>query len=169
MSDKTSRLLLSITALAVGSILTAAQTTLEEPGGRQPVGLTKPRIAPLSEAQWTDVHRQLVAKFSRDGHAGNALKTMLHLPELVEGVMPFTIYLTEESSLSPRHRELLVLRVAWLCGNQPLWATHAARARKAGLTTSEIRRIAEGPDASGWDPFGRRGCSVWGSWAGRET
>jgi alkylhydroperoxidase family enzyme len=153
MREKTSCLLLSITALAIGSILSAAQTTLEQPGGRQPVALTKPRIAPLSEAHWTDVHRQLVAKFAPDGRADNALKTILHLPELVEGVMPFTLYLSDESSLSPRHRALLALRVAWLCGNQPLWATHATRARKAGLTTSEIRRIAQGPDTSGWDPF----------------
>ena len=64
MREKTSCLLLSITALAIGSILSAAQTTLEQPGGRQPVALTKPRIAPLSEAHWTDVHRQLVAKFA---------------------------------------------------------------------------------------------------------
>jgi alkylhydroperoxidase family enzyme len=153
MCNKTCRVVLSVTVLALGSVLTAAQTTLEEPGSQQPVALTRPRIAPLSEAQWTDVHRQLVTKYSRDGRADNALKTMLHLPELVEGVMPYTLYLSEESSLSPRHRELLALRVAWLCGNQPLWATHAARARKAGLMTSEIRRIAQGPDTSGWDPF----------------
>lgn len=153
MWSKSSRVLLCIAALASGSILTTAQTTLEPPGSRQPVALTKPRIAPLPEAQWTDAHRQLVAKFSRNGRADNALKTMLHLPELVEGVMPFTIYLSEESSLSPRHRALLALRVAWLCGNQPLWANYAAHARKAGMTANEIRRIAQGPDTAGWDPF----------------
>jgi alkylhydroperoxidase family enzyme len=131
----------------------AAQPITGQPGSRQPVALTKPRIAPLPEAQWTDVHRGLVAKFTRDGRADNALKTMLHVPELVEGVMPYTIYLSEESALSPRHREMLVLRTAWLCGNQPLWATHAARARKAGMEAGDLRRLAQGPDAPGWDPF----------------
>src|SRR5439155_4157873 len=58
-----------------------------------------------------------------------------------------------ETSLSPRHRELLILRTAWLCGNRPLWSAHAARARQAGMTASEIRRVAEGPDTSGWDGF----------------
>src|SRR5262245_30387830 len=153
MCEKTSRLVLAVTALAIGSVLTAAQATVDQPGSRQPAALTKPRIAPLPESDWSDVHRQLVAKFSRDGRADNALMTMLRLPELVEGVMPFTVYLSEESSLTPRHRALLALRVAWLCGSQPLWAAHAARARSAGLTTSEIRRIAQGPDGSGWDPF----------------
>ena len=67
MCKKTCRVVLSVTVLAIGSVLTAAQTTLEQPGSQQPAALTKPRIAPLSEAQWTDVHRQLVTKFSRDG------------------------------------------------------------------------------------------------------
>jgi alkylhydroperoxidase family enzyme len=95
----------------------------------------------------------LVATFSRDGRADYALTTLLHVPEVVEAVLPFTHYLSGESSLSARHRELLILRVAWLCGNQSLWATHAALARKVPITTDEIRRIAQGPDASGWDAF----------------
>jgi alkylhydroperoxidase family enzyme len=67
--------------------------------------------------------------------------------------MPFTLYLLEESTHSPRHREILILRTAWLCGAQSLWASHAASARGVGLTADEIRRIARGPDAPGWDSF----------------
>jgi alkylhydroperoxidase family enzyme len=67
--------------------------------------------------------------------------------------MPYTIYLSEESGLSPRHRELLVLRTAWLCGNQAVWSSHAARAKTLGMAASEIRRIAEGPETPGWDAF----------------
>ena len=44
--------------------------------------------------------------------------------------MPFTKYLIDDSVLPPRHRELLILRAAWLCGNQYLWSTHAALAQK---------------------------------------
>jgi alkylhydroperoxidase family enzyme len=81
--------------------------------------------------------------------------TLLNLPALAEGALPFTNYLQDESSLTPRHRALLILRSAWLAGSQPLWATHAARARAAGLSAAEIRRIAEGPAAAGWDPVER--------------
>jgi alkylhydroperoxidase family enzyme len=77
----------------------------------------------------------------------------LNVPEIVDGVMPYTNYLADDSTLSPRHRELLILRVAWLCGSESLWATHAARARSAGLTTAEIRNVAQGPETKGWDPF----------------
>jgi alkylhydroperoxidase family enzyme len=146
-------LLSAATAISFSVTRTTAQSMIEPPGGRRPAPPSKPRIAPLPDVQWTETHRQLVAKYARDGHAGNALRTLLNVPEIVDGVMPYTNYLAEESTLSPRHRELLILRVAWLCSSDPLWATHAARARGAGLTSAEIKRVAQGPEAGGWDPF----------------
>jgi 4-carboxymuconolactone decarboxylase len=140
------------------SILTPLKTGAtsaipDRPGRTQPVALTSPRMAPVPEAQWTGAQREVAAKYSRGGRADNALKTLLNVPEVVEALMPFTNYLTDESTLSPRHRELLMLRTAWLCGNQFLWAAHTAVGRKIPLTDGEIRRIAQGPDVPGWDPF----------------
>jgi len=131
----------------------AAQALPNPPrADQQPVSLSSPRIAPLPESEWTDVHRELVEQYSGDGRADNQLRTLLNVPAIVEGLMPFTVYLTEESGLSPRDRQLLILRTAWLCGNQSLWATHAARAREAGLTSQEIRLVAQGSNPPGWNP-----------------
>jgi 4-carboxymuconolactone decarboxylase len=149
------RTLRVLICLAAGVSLTQgafAQTRIDAPGVKQPARLSKPRIAPLPEAQWTDAHKQLVAQFG-GGKADNAFATLLNLPPLAQGLMPYTVFLSNESSLVPRQRQLLILRAAWLAGNQPLWATHTARAREAGLNDAEIRRIAEGPDAKGWSPF----------------
>jgi len=146
-------LLAAAAAFSVSVTRTTAQSSIEPPGGRRPEPPAKPRVAPLPDAQWTDTHRQLVAKYARDGRADNALRTLLNVPEIVDGVMPYTNYLAEESTLSPRHRELLILRVAWLCSSDPLWATHAARAKDAGLNSAEIKKVAQGPEAAGWDPF----------------
>ena len=141
---------------AVAPTPSAAQTVPSPPPtDQQPVGLTRPRVAPLPVAQWTDRHRDLARQYAGDGRADNQLHTLLNVPEIVEGLMPFTVYLTEESTLSPRHRELLILRAAWLCGSQPLWATHAARAKDDGMTDAELRRVAEGASAAGWDPLER--------------
>jgi 4-carboxymuconolactone decarboxylase len=130
-----------------------AQAVVDPPGSRRVVALTTPRVQPLPESEWTDVHKQIVARFTTDGRADNALKTLLRVPELAEGVMPYTTYLSNETSLSPRVRELLILRIAWLAGSQPIWASHVPRARIYGLDEAAIRRIAEGPDAGGWDRF----------------
>jgi hypothetical protein len=84
---------------------TGSRAIPERPGGARPVRLTKPRVAPFPEAQWTDVHKQLFAKHLPGERAGNGIKTLLLIPELVDGVMPFQNYITRESSLSPRQRD----------------------------------------------------------------
>ena len=112
-----------------------------------------PRIQPLPDAQWTDVHRQLVKTYARDEAVPNDLRTLLIYPELVNDLLPFERYISNESTLSPRHREILILRTAWLCRSGYEWARHAGAARKAGLTDDDLKRIARGPDERGWDPF----------------
>ena len=108
-----------------------------------------PRIAPLPESAWTEAQRAAATQFAPGG-AGNDLKTWLNHPPLVAGVMPFARYISEQSLLTARHRELLILRTAWLCRSEYVWAHHAAAARKAGVTADEIRRVAQGPQATGW-------------------
>jgi 4-carboxymuconolactone decarboxylase len=52
-----------------------------------------------------------------------------------------------------RHRELLILRMGWDSQSEYEWSEHVGRvggARKMGVP---IERIAQGPDAPGWDPF----------------
>jgi alkylhydroperoxidase family enzyme len=150
------RVVMSIVLMAGGvavPCLAAAQTTVDAPGARRPAARSVPRVAPLAEEKWTAEHRALVEKFARYGAPDNAFKTFLHVPAMVDGVMPYTIYLSLDTGLMPRHRELLILRAAWLCGNDALWSRHAARARAAGMTAAELRRVAQGPSAAGWDPF----------------
>jgi alkylhydroperoxidase family enzyme len=66
--------------------------------------------------------------------------------------MTFHNYITRDSSLPPRIRELLILRTAWLHGSDVIWRERVPFARQAGLTNDEIRGIAQGPTGR-WDPF----------------
>ncbi len=111
------------------------------------------RIPPLPENQRTDVHRQLIAKLPNASQIDRGFDTLLQLPPLADAVTPYTIYLSEGSTLPPRHRALLALRAAWLCRNQVVWSDHAVRARADGMSARDLHRIAEGPEAPGWDRF----------------
>jgi alkylhydroperoxidase family enzyme len=113
----------------------------------------EPRIAPVPEREWTDAQRAVVARFGPAGRATNALRIYLHHPVLAENILPFERYISAESTLTPRHRQLLILRTAWLCRSEYVWAQHAEAARRSGVTSDELTRIARGPDAAGWDPF----------------
>jgi len=139
--------------LVLASIELGGQVLPDRPGGARPVQLSKPRISPLPEAQWTEAHKELVARYVAEGPPGNAFKTLLNIPALLNSVVPLQHYITRDSSLSARHREILILRTAWLLNNDYVWSEHAPVARKAGVTSEELRRIAQGPDAKGWEPF----------------
>ena len=141
-------------ALVANSSEPAAAQVLPGPPGSTPiVRLGEPRIPPLPAIEWSAEQRALVERYAPEVRIGNAFRTMLRVPELVEAVMPFVLFTSIDSTLPPRHRELLILRTAWLCQSSYLWADHAPTARTAGITPAELRRIAEGPDAAGWDPF----------------
>ena len=114
--------------------------------------LTESRVPPLPETEWTDEQRALVETYAADGNPGNALRTLIRVPALADRVFPFMRYITRESTLSPRHRAILILRTAWLTQNANLWAAQASRTGESGLTADEVRRVAEGP-AEGWSEF----------------
>ena len=144
---------LSATVVAVSAGPATAQSRPAPPGSTDLFRLREPRVAPLPETQWTAEHRARAARYAPEVRIGNAFRTLLHVPELVDAVMPFIIYTTSDSTLTARHRELLILRTAWLCQNSYLWADHVPTARTAGVTTEEMRRVARGPTAPGWEPF----------------
>jgi len=144
-------LMLALALLMPG--LAAGQSAVDPPASRQPRAPRTPRIAPLPDGSFDEGQRRVAARFFPAGRSDNGFRTLLRLPALAEGIQPYTVYLSEASTLTPRHREMLILRAAWLYGNQALWAAHAPRARAAGLTAGDIRAIAEGPGAKGWDPF----------------
>ena len=62
-------------------------------------------------------------------------------------------YIRLGSTLSARAREILILRIGWLCGSEYEWAQHVRAARRIGMSDDEIRRIVAGAAALGWDPL----------------
>ncbi len=115
--------------------------------------LRVPRIGPLAEAAWTDAQREVVERHAGAAGLGNALRTLVRVPALADRIFAFRDYVSGGSTLSPRHRALLVLRTAWLTQNAPLWAAHAAAAADAGLTDEDLMNLAEGPSLERWEPF----------------
>jgi alkylhydroperoxidase family enzyme len=85
----------------------------------------------------------------------NALGTLAHHPAHTRAFHGFNGHIHFASSLTPRQRELLVLRVAAVRQSAYEWAQHVVLAGDAGLGSDEIERIAEGPDAGGWSTLER--------------
>jgi 4-carboxymuconolactone decarboxylase len=110
------------------------------------------RMAPVAAPQMTAEQHAIADRFASSG-IPNAVATYLNHPALAEHILPYERYVAADSLLPPRHRKLLSLRTAWLTRSGYLWAHEAPEARRAGLSSDEMKRIAEGPDAKGWPAF----------------
>lgn len=83
----------------------------------------------------------------------NALGLLAHHPALTTAYHHFNGHVLFASTLTPRQRELLVLRVAVQRAADYEWAQHAVLAGDAGITGAELEQIRRGPEAEGWSPF----------------
>jgi 4-carboxymuconolactone decarboxylase len=115
--------------------------------------LTKPRLEPLAEEKWDDETREMLERLKVDGRVFNIFRTLAAHPKLLKKWLVFGNHILNKSTLPPRERELLILRVGWLCRAEYEWGQHVVIGKKAGLTDDEIDRIKEGPDAPGWNEF----------------
>jgi AhpD family alkylhydroperoxidase len=107
------------------------------------------RLSPLPADQWDDAARHAVAgllpeerRNARD--AGNLLGTLVHHPELTRAFLRFSVYLLSGSTLPPRIRELVILRVAHRRGCDYEWTHHVALGKKVGLTDADIDAVQSG-------------------------
>ncbi len=121
----------------------------------RPTRLERPRIPPIEESDWTPAQRAYLEPHARANRLFNVFKTAAHHPVASSSWDAFALgHINGESNtLSPRHRELLILRIGWLCAAEYEWAAHSAVARSIGFTDDELIRITQGPDAPGWAPF----------------
>jgi len=85
----------------------------------------------------------------------NALGVLARYPELALAYNTFSGQVMYGSSLTPRHRELLVLRVAAVRGSEYEWRQHVASAGDNGVDTDEVARVAAGTDAPEWSDLER--------------
>jgi 4-carboxymuconolactone decarboxylase len=112
------------------------------------VRLTKPRIAPLTNAELTD--EQKVALAPMGERVINIFRTLAHAPKALTRFQQWGAYvLSRRNSLPEREREIVILRIGYLCKSGYEWTQHVAIGKRSGLTDDEIARIKKGADA-GW-------------------
>ncbi|MGH3958206.1 carboxymuconolactone decarboxylase family protein [Mycobacterium sp.] len=114
------------------------------------------RLSPLPADQWDDAARHAVAgmlpeerRNPRD--AGNLLATLVHHPELTRAFLRFGGYLLTSSTLPPRVREQVILRVAHRRGCAYEWEHHVKIARLAGLADADIAATQSGDATDEFD------------------
>jgi 4-carboxymuconolactone decarboxylase len=107
------------------------------------------RLTPLPAEEWDDRARAALSslippdRLNPDG-AGNVLATLVRHPELTGAYLPFNAYLLRGSTLSPRIREVALLRVVCRGNCEYLWSHHVPIAAQAGLSPEDISGVRSG-------------------------
>lgn len=119
----------------------------------QPMTLNPPRIAPVSDVEATPEQKKFLNAQDPGLRRLNVVKSFARNPKLAESWMPFARYILRNSSLPPRDREILILRIGWLNQSQYEFTQHVRVGKTSGLTDDDITRVTQGADAPGWSGF----------------
>ncbi len=112
-------------------------------GGTEPL-----RTKVLADPQGAAASPEILAGLSQ---LPEIVRTMLRHAELFAVHTDVGLHLLAKGALSLHDREFAVLRIAWLCQAPYEWGEHVLVAKRFGLTSADIARIVEGPDADGLD------------------
>jgi alkylhydroperoxidase family enzyme len=114
-----------------------------------------PKIAALDDSEMSGETRTLVDTIRLSAGAGTAaevpeyMRTMVKHPALFRAQMELGTVLFK-GLISPRERELAVLRIGWLAGAPYEWGEHVKISQRYGVTKDEIARVQQGSSAPGW-------------------
>jgi alkylhydroperoxidase family enzyme len=117
--------------------------------------LDEPRIEALDQEQWNERAQEIMAPMVADGRVYNVFKTLTNHPDLMRRWLVFANHILGKSTLAPRERELIILRIGYLCQAGYEWGQHVVIAREAGMTDEEIRSAKTGPDTAGLSELDR--------------
>ncbi len=111
----------------------------------------QPRLAPI-----TDPSPEVQELYAKGGLAGpdgkplNIFATLAHHPALMRRWMVFATHVLSKSTLTPRDRELVILRIGARCHSQYEFSQHAIIARRSDITDEEIEATKQPIDAHPW-------------------
>ena len=111
--------------------------------------LKQPRIPLIHEDQWTEEQQQIFRGQQMRGSVQNIFRTMANHEKLAKRWLVFGNHILSKSTLPARDREILILRIGWLCQSGYEWGQHVLIGKKAGIEEREFDMIKKGADA-GW-------------------
>jgi alkylhydroperoxidase family enzyme len=121
---------------------------------REDRAMSTPRIPPITEP--SDEVVELYVKGGMrapDGTTLNIFATLAHHPALLRRWLVFAAHVMSKNTLTPRDRELLILRVGVRCNSKYEFGQHHVIAQRCDISIEEIERTKVGPDDPAWSTF----------------
>jgi 4-carboxymuconolactone decarboxylase len=111
--------------------------------------LQAPRVAPVTDAELDADQKEILAPMG--DRVLNIFRTLVRAPKAARGFLAWGNYvLSRRNDLPAREREIVILRIGYLCRSGYEWTQHHAIGLRSGLSAEEIEKIKAGADAPGW-------------------
>lgn len=113
----------------------------------------KPRIPPMKKSEWDPETEALFQRmgYNTDEEVYNIFKTLAYHPKLLKRWLPFANHILFKSTLSPRLREIAILRIGWLCNSEYEWTQHVRIGKiEAGMTDADFSALEVGSEDIHW-------------------
>jgi len=111
------------------------------------------RIAPVQDAELTEDQKDALGPMLETGRVLNIFRTLAHAPKALKAFLSWGNYvLSRRNGLPAREREIVILRIGYLCRSGYEWTQHVEIGLRSGLTDAEVARLKQGADAAGWSP-----------------
>jgi alkylhydroperoxidase family enzyme len=113
--------------------------------------LKEPRISPLKEENWDEETSKLVNRWNEisKNPLPNVHRTIINNSKLFKRWRPFSNHILFKNSLSPRDREIVILRIGWLCQSRYELAQHVGAGIGLGFSDKDFQNIWNGPKSEG--------------------
>lgn len=122
--------------------------------------LDVPRIQCVDDTTASEEQTEILSRVSAGSKnpgasAANVFRTVVNHPKYAKRWMVFANHILFKSSLPERDREILILRIGWLCQSGYELAQHKVIGLRCGMTEDEMDGIKQGADAPMWSEFDR--------------
>ena len=99
------------------------------------------RLTPLEDNALDAEQETVIAPFRAAGRVINISRTLIRHPVALKAFRVWATHVLSASTLSPRDREILILRTGWRTRSGYEWAQHVLIGRAAGVTDDEMERL----------------------------
>ena len=112
--------------------------------------LKTPRISPVNEDLWDDEQLAVFTPQMTGGRVINLFRALANHIKLAKRWFVFSNHIMAKSTLPLRDREILILRIGWLCKSGYEWGQHVIIGKRCGLSDEEIEQIKVGANGANW-------------------
>ena len=115
--------------------------------------LDQPRIKPLASDEWDDEAKEALSTVTnKKGLALNIFATFASSPAALKSFLQWGNYVLQETELSPREREIVILRTGHLCKSGYEFHQHTRIGLRSGLSENDIEMIQQDVNEGEWSP-----------------